>query len=303
MCEHDLKKDYNAHTYEDSVISPTYDEGGYTLHTCSVCGYSYKDTYTNPIENPFRITYNLDGGTNDLSNPSSFNEETTTISRNQNGEYPQTKVTDSTLIEALNKMSSSNQDNQGYYTYNGEKYAYIDFVWRLVEPIKWRYMSTDESGYVQMVSQNVLTEYFWNSSTEQYEDGSYANNYYKSDIREWLNNEFLNEAFYYDASLLVITTVDNSASTTSSSTNEYACQNTEDKLYLLSYQDVNNKAYGFTVERSRVAEYDGERCYYWLRSNRYTSDVNIVSSYGDIYRTDVNNYYGVRVACKFNFNN
>ena len=49
LCEHDLKKDYNAHTYEDSIVPPTYDEGGYTLHTCSVCGYSYKDAYTNPI--------------------------------------------------------------------------------------------------------------------------------------------------------------------------------------------------------------------------------------------------------------
>lgn len=34
------------HTYTSQVIAPTYTEGGYTLHTCSVCGESYKDNHT-----------------------------------------------------------------------------------------------------------------------------------------------------------------------------------------------------------------------------------------------------------------
>ncbi len=34
------------HTYVDKVFAPTYTAEGYTLHTCSVCGDSYKDTYT-----------------------------------------------------------------------------------------------------------------------------------------------------------------------------------------------------------------------------------------------------------------
>ena len=34
-----------SHKYTDKIISPTYDEQGYTLHTCSQCGYSYKDNY------------------------------------------------------------------------------------------------------------------------------------------------------------------------------------------------------------------------------------------------------------------
>ena len=35
-----------AHQYVDTVVKPTYTAQGYTLHKCSVCGNSYKDTYT-----------------------------------------------------------------------------------------------------------------------------------------------------------------------------------------------------------------------------------------------------------------
>ncbi|WP_242841295.1 leucine-rich repeat protein [Ruminococcus sp. NK3A76] len=35
-----------GHKYTEKVVKPTYDAQGYTLHTCSVCGDSYKDTYT-----------------------------------------------------------------------------------------------------------------------------------------------------------------------------------------------------------------------------------------------------------------
>ena len=35
-----------GHKYVDTVVKPTYTANGYTLHKCSVCGTSYKDTYT-----------------------------------------------------------------------------------------------------------------------------------------------------------------------------------------------------------------------------------------------------------------
>lgn len=34
------------HNYTSSVVAPTVTESGYTLHTCSRCGHSYKDNYT-----------------------------------------------------------------------------------------------------------------------------------------------------------------------------------------------------------------------------------------------------------------
>ena len=38
-----------GHTYKDTVTAPTETERGYTTHTCTVCGDSYRDTYTDPI--------------------------------------------------------------------------------------------------------------------------------------------------------------------------------------------------------------------------------------------------------------
>ena len=35
-----------AHNYKTKVVDPTYDTQGYTLYTCSVCGDTYKDTFT-----------------------------------------------------------------------------------------------------------------------------------------------------------------------------------------------------------------------------------------------------------------
>ena len=38
-----------AHTYTATVTTPTCTEKGYTTHTCTVCGDSYKDTYTDAL--------------------------------------------------------------------------------------------------------------------------------------------------------------------------------------------------------------------------------------------------------------
>ncbi len=39
-----------GHNYANKKVEPTMTEKGYTLHTCSTCGNSYKDTYINPPE-------------------------------------------------------------------------------------------------------------------------------------------------------------------------------------------------------------------------------------------------------------
>lgn len=44
-----IPKNPDAHKYEETVVSPTATEQGYTLHTCTVCGDSYKDNYVNPL--------------------------------------------------------------------------------------------------------------------------------------------------------------------------------------------------------------------------------------------------------------
>lgn len=39
----------NEHQFHSSVVEPTHESGGYTLHVCSVCGYSFCDEETEPL--------------------------------------------------------------------------------------------------------------------------------------------------------------------------------------------------------------------------------------------------------------
>ena len=40
------ESDIGVHKYTEKVVPPTKDNNGYTEHICSICGHSYKDTYT-----------------------------------------------------------------------------------------------------------------------------------------------------------------------------------------------------------------------------------------------------------------
>ncbi len=137
---------------------------------------------------------------------------------------------------------NSNQDDNGYYI--------STVYWFKFEPIKWRILS-ESNGEALILSEMIL-------DSQQFDyDGSYSNNYAQSTIRSWLNDNFYNTAFNdLQKELIIKTTVDNSASTTSSSTNQYACENTNDNIFLLSYKDVLNTEYGFS---SSYSTYDVAR--------------------------------------------
>ena len=197
---------------------------------------------------------------------------TSTIPRRQSGEYPQTKVTDDELIRKLRGLT--NTDVQGYYSYNGVKYEKSGSDFRVVEPIKWRYLEQYDDGSIKVMASNALAQRCWNNTTSQHEDGSYANNYAKSDIRKWLNNEFLEQAFYYDDSLIQETVVDNSAKSTGYSSNPYACQDTTDKVFLLSYEEATSARYNLDTYESRKRTYDGASCWRWRRSPGDYNDYN-----------------------------
>ena len=123
-----------------------------------------------------------------------------------------------------------------------------------MEPIKWRIISNND-GTIQLLSEYIIDSQYYHPSTNTRTIGGktiYSNNYEHSYIREWLNNSFYNKAFgTLDQSAILTTLVDNSASTTSSSSNSYASNNTNDKIYLLSYQD--NLTY-FNDHASRQAK-------------------------------------------------
>ena len=237
--------------------------------------------------------------TSDIRSDSIFTPNIVTIPRKQNGEYPQTKVTDEELVTKLDSITQT--DAQGYVSYGREKYQKKQNAWSgtwlKVEPIQWRYLSRDGKN-VQFVSEKVLDDHVWN--TTDHGDEAYLNNYKLSDIRKWLNSDFLEQAFYYDSSLVQTVNVDNSAESTGISGNPSACEDTQDKVYLLSYKDINDEDYGFTDDASRIAyNADGNSRYYWLRSPKSTYDLSYYYDYNALALSSygcVSNDLGVRPA-------
>ena len=300
-------KDLSSAITSPTTFTATYDStsySGYRVEFKNKDGSEIYHTYTKKGENAVcsyeRIkdlissSYSYDSenvtmfagwnqSTSDVRSDLVLTANIATISRKQNGEYPQTKVTDNDLILKLSSITE--RDAQGYYSYGGEKYQVEYNYWRKVEPIQWRFLSQDGDN-VQFVSEKVLDNRLWNKT--YHGDGIYYNNYKYSDIRKWLNNDFLQQAFYYDSSLIQTVTVDNSPESTGNSSNRYACGDTQDKVYLLSCKDVRNKEYGFTDDDThddfRIA-YDasGEAQYYWLRSPLSDSYAFYVSPEGSAF--------------------
>ncbi len=191
-----------------------------------------------------------------------------------------------------------------------------------VEPIKWRVLNPGAGGNKILVAESILTAnipYYGSVSNRTLNETTiYANNYKYSNIRAYLNgtkNQFVTDggtATEYDVdwtgkgflqtaftssaqSLIADTVVDNSAESTTDSGNNltqatsYACENTSDKIFLLSEKEATTSAYGFTAydqigtgsRRIRVttdyakANYAfqssaaGDGGWWWLRSPGY----------------------------------
>ena len=224
------------------------------------------------------------------------------------GQYPQT-------IKAADVMVGDVADEDGYYLgSDGERYAKVvadpynsDYTFSnnssvssgntyyfKVEPIRWRILS-ESDGKAFILCDGIIA----NKAYQRY------NNYYSiSAIRAWLNDEFYNTAFgALQQALIQTTEVDNSVYSTGYSSNRYACENTSDKVFLLSYREVTNSAYGFassystydTARRMLTSDFSRatgaymstDSSYYgngwwWLRSPRNDSSTRArsVDSYG-----------------------
>lgn len=197
------------------------------------------------------------------------------------------------------KVSAKPYESKYKYSDNS-KVVENEVRYFLVEPIKWKVITTDYKGKVLLVAEDILTGHvpYCVSSGNRTIGGKTvcANNYKYSTIRAYLNGRYeaddtqskteyaekglLQTAFTKSAqSLIADTEVDNSLESTGYTENEYICENTTDKLFLLSYSEVYNSAY-FTNDDKRIrkttdyakANYasqstsDGEGGCWWLRS-------------------------------------
>ena len=150
--------------------------------------------------------------------------------------------------------------------------------WFKCEPIAWNVLSNSNGEYY-ILSSVLLDAHRYNASWSGTDsNGRYANNYEYSEIRAWLNDEFYNSAFVLGNSNIQLTNVDNSVATTNSSSNPYACNNTQDKVFLPSYQDYINSSYGF------FASYDST-------STRYCKTTDWARATGAFYITSSNLLY------------
>lgn len=193
----------------------------------------------------------------------------------QYGFYPQTHVNDENLIATLNTLEPS--ETNGWYSYNGEYYmkeaakiynseSYIfddgtaivsgSEYWFKCEPIEWKVLS-DSNGRYFLLSTLLLDahNFYKDYANRTISDKTiYANNYEQSDVRAWLNNEFFNTAFALNNTYIQEMTIDNSAATfNAENTNPYICNNTNDKVYLPSYQDYLNADYGFDSDANNTS--------------------------------------------------
>ena len=272
------------------------------------------------------------------------------------GSYPQTKVTDASIISALGGFDESTWTSYGYYIegqvsdymcyidkeYNGEKYRGVYFTsyrpyycgnsssasssyqddngyvtstvyWFKYEPIKWL-IAEESDGTVTLVADMILDsqQYDYEANKETFGN----NNYAESTIRAWLNKTFYNTAFNeMQQAIIQTTTIDNSVESTGYGSNQYACENTSDKIFLMSYVEADTWFTSDSAREKQGSDYakSQELCvykgssysgnsYYWLRSpnSDYSYDARVVGYDGSIdsytYVDVDHSYYGVLPA-------
>lgn len=214
--------------------------------------------------------------------------------------------------------SDSYQDNNGYYTGNVYYFKYEPLTWRVLDP---------SEGYVmcnKIIDSQAYQNFIYYNGSQYYNSkgcANYASDWVTSSLRQWLNNSFYNTAFSAEEKEQIGTSHLENKSKYSSA---YDSADTYDKIFLISYYDAINSAYGFNSDRKaydtarqmkgtdyakcqglRVSlYYDGNSLlWWWLRSPSSSGSATAVDSDGWVnrYYCDVNGTsFGVVPAFKFN---
>lgn len=199
------------------------------------------------------------------------------------GSYPQSKVTDESVINELNKLGLEWESIKQYkgrqiaevykyadVEYDNEKYRALYSVetnetsWYIYEPIEWVVIDP-ETGYV-LCNIALDAKSFQLDESKHYTDADWETSY----IRSWLNEDFYNAAFSTSQTNSIITT--NTDMKIYNEDGEITGYNTvSDNIVLFSLEDVLNEQYGYV-------QLNGNRemiSYYYVVSGelgRYSSD-------------------------------
>lgn len=195
-------------------------------------------------------------------------------------------------------------------------------VWFKVEPIKWVVLNYDAvmaglSKSIDVISYEALAgniEYYYNNSDQN------CNEWYKSEMREWLNEQFLNSAFTLKESR----TIKRKKILNNATGKSYGKGvTTFDKLYLLSSYEMNytvpingDESYrycnptdfavsngtSYSLNQWYQTVIRPESCSYWLRSSsNNTRSADFIQG-GRINSTYVNTaYFGIRPSLSLRY--
>lgn len=175
-----------------------------------------------------------------------------------------------------------------------EAYGYTieSTYWFLYEPIEWRVLSKDATGVLLMTEDVVdASAYNFYLDIAHQKDVSWKN----SDIREWLNKTFYNMAFSDSEKDFILTSnvknADNPVMSIAngvgtSGTNYWyrkgiAGEDTTDRLFLPSFEDITNRNYGFNTTWSTVPGDLGEDTGYYMEDEaRQAYSTDYAKSHG-----------------------
>lgn len=211
------------------------------------------------------------------------------------------------------------QDDNGYYEGNIYYFKYEPLTWRVLDPAEGYVMCNkiiDSQAYQNFIYYN--GSYCYNSK----DCTAYVSDWAASSLRQWLNYDFYNTAFTVEEKAQIgISHLENQNPWDST----YNSDDTYDKIFLISYYDAINSAYGYnsdrkaydTAKQAKGTDYancqglwinssdiDRGNSLWWIRtpgSNSYRvckiNDGGSVYYRGDYADSD---YNGVRPAFKFN---
>lgn len=135
--------------------------------------------------------------------------------------------------------------------------------WFQFDPIRWIVLSEKEGFLLseaaldaQPLNSVIFVDHPEKSFDKQkyYKDEDltiYATDYYTSDLRSWLNGSFFETAFSEgEAQRILVTSLDNSAWNQDYA--EFGSQNSNDRVFLLSYAEATNPDYGFCPQAEKT---------------------------------------------------
>ena len=152
--------------------------------------------------------------------------------------------------------SNSTYFSQGLIQYDNG-YKTNTAYWFVFEPINWRVLDPT-SGLVMcetIIDSQAYSNTIYYSEYEYFNDSAYtnyANDYETSSIRQWLNDDFYNTAFSnIEKKEIVSTALNNVGAATLAGISDYKKYDsnpTNDKIFLLSWDEVQNSDFGFSAE-------------------------------------------------------